>query len=179
MAGGAASFQKALRVCHCVAFLHPREGRALSRGSREGSLFPAGPRGGGGAGLPAGGSLRRGFEQRMWDAAVSKPVSKPERTSAGVSGASRDFLLPGQEFIIHSPDFEAAKFWVGNLGKTATHAVVFAQLHVPGGQCHGLHIFIVQVGAVAGRAQASRGGRPAASRRRHYSQGRGGARGIW
>ncbi|PNJ23391.1 ACOX3 isoform 9, partial [Pongo abelii] len=25
-----------------------------------------------------------------------------------------------EEFIIHSPDFEAAKFWVGNMGKTAT-----------------------------------------------------------
>lgn len=52
-----------------------------------------------------------------------------------------------QEFIIHSPDFEAAKFWVGNMGKTATHAVVYAQLYTPGGQCHGLHPFVVQVGA--------------------------------
>lgn len=52
-----------------------------------------------------------------------------------------------QEFIIHSPDFEAAKFWVGNMGKTATHAVVFAQLYTPGGRCHGLHPFLVQVGA--------------------------------
>lgn len=50
-----------------------------------------------------------------------------------------------EEFIIHSPDFEAAKFWVGNMGKTATHAVVFAQLHMPGGQCHGLHPFVVQI----------------------------------
>lgn len=50
-----------------------------------------------------------------------------------------------QEFIIHSPDFEAAKFWVGNMGKTATHAVVFAQLYTPEGQCHGLHPFVVQV----------------------------------
>uniref|UniRef100_U3CVX3 Acyl-coenzyme A oxidase n=1 Tax=Callithrix jacchus TaxID=9483 RepID=U3CVX3_CALJA len=50
-----------------------------------------------------------------------------------------------EEFIIHSPDFEAAKFWVGNMGKTATHAVVFAQLHMPGGQCHGLHPFIIQI----------------------------------
>jgi hypothetical protein len=32
------------------------------------------------------------------------------------------------------------------MGKTATHAVVFAQLHMPGGQCHGLHAFLVQVG---------------------------------
>ncbi|KAM7157652.1 peroxisomal acyl-coenzyme A oxidase 3 isoform 1-T6 [Molossus nigricans] len=50
-----------------------------------------------------------------------------------------------EEFIIHSPDFEAAKFWVGNMGKTATHAVVFAQLCMPGGQCHGLHPFVVQI----------------------------------
>ncbi|XP_062240360.1 peroxisomal acyl-coenzyme A oxidase 3 isoform X2 [Platichthys flesus] len=50
-----------------------------------------------------------------------------------------------QEFVIHSPDYEAAKFWVGNLGKTATHAVVFAQLYTPDQVCHGLHSFIVQV----------------------------------
>ncbi|XP_051020743.1 peroxisomal acyl-coenzyme A oxidase 3 [Acomys russatus] len=50
-----------------------------------------------------------------------------------------------QEFILHSPDFKAAKFWVGNMGKTATHAVVFAQLYTPDGQCHGLHSFVVQI----------------------------------
>lgn len=50
-----------------------------------------------------------------------------------------------EEFVIHSPDFEAAKFWVGNMGKTATHAVVFAQLYTPGGRCHGLHPFLVQI----------------------------------
>uniref|UniRef100_A0AAR2J129 Acyl-coenzyme A oxidase n=1 Tax=Pygocentrus nattereri TaxID=42514 RepID=A0AAR2J129_PYGNA len=50
-----------------------------------------------------------------------------------------------QEFVINSPDFEAAKFWVGNLGKTATHAVVYAQLYTPDGVCHGLHSFVVQV----------------------------------
>lgn len=50
-----------------------------------------------------------------------------------------------QEFIINSPDFEAAKFWVGNMGKTATHAVVYAQLYTPDQVCHGLHSFIVPV----------------------------------
>ncbi|TRZ04100.1 hypothetical protein DNTS_000651 [Danionella cerebrum] len=50
-----------------------------------------------------------------------------------------------QEFVVNSPDFEAAKFWVGNLGKTATHSVVFAQLYTPDGKCHGLHSFVVQV----------------------------------
>ncbi|XP_059932732.1 peroxisomal acyl-coenzyme A oxidase 3 [Gadus macrocephalus] len=50
-----------------------------------------------------------------------------------------------QEFVINSPDFEAAKFWVGNLGKTATHTVVYAQLITPDGVCQGLHSFVVQV----------------------------------
>ncbi|MEQ2307217.1 acyl-Coenzyme A oxidase [Ameca splendens] len=50
-----------------------------------------------------------------------------------------------QEFVINSPDFEAAKFWVGNMGKTATHAVVFAQLYTADQVCHGLHSFIVPV----------------------------------
>ncbi|KAF6128537.1 acyl-CoA oxidase 3, pristanoyl [Phyllostomus discolor] len=31
------------------------------------------------------------------------------------------------------------------MGKTATHAVVFAQLYTPGGQCHGLYPFVVQI----------------------------------
>ncbi|XP_006004849.1 peroxisomal acyl-coenzyme A oxidase 3 isoform X2 [Latimeria chalumnae] len=50
-----------------------------------------------------------------------------------------------QEFILNSPDFEAAKFWVGNMGKTATHAIVYAQLYTPDDQCHGLHAFVVQI----------------------------------
>ncbi|KAM9295536.1 peroxisomal acyl-coenzyme A oxidase 3 isoform 2-T4 [Morus bassanus] len=50
-----------------------------------------------------------------------------------------------QEFIINTPDFEAAKFWIGNMGKHATHAVVYAQLYTPDGQCQGLHSFIVQI----------------------------------
>lgn len=48
-----------------------------------------------------------------------------------------------QEFVINSPDYEAAKFWVGNMGKTATHAVVYAQLYTPDQVCHGLHSFVV------------------------------------
>lgn len=61
-----------------------------------------------------------------------------------------------QEFTLHSPDFEAAKFWVGNMGKTATHAVVFAQLYTPGGHCHGPHAFVVQVRGSAGGVALSR-----------------------
>ncbi|XP_068679915.1 peroxisomal acyl-coenzyme A oxidase 3-like [Montipora foliosa] len=50
-----------------------------------------------------------------------------------------------QEFVMHTPTFEATKCWVGNLGNTATHAIVYAQLYTPDGRCHGLHSFVVQV----------------------------------
>ncbi|GAB0095269.1 Acyl-coenzyme A oxidase [Sergentomyia squamirostris] len=49
-----------------------------------------------------------------------------------------------QEFIFHTPDFEAAKCWVGNLGKTCTHAIVYAQLYT-NGQNHGLNAFLVPI----------------------------------
>ncbi|XP_063378384.1 peroxisomal acyl-coenzyme A oxidase 3 [Cydia fagiglandana] len=50
-----------------------------------------------------------------------------------------------REFVLHSPDFEAAKCWVGNLGRTCTHALVFAQLITPDGTSHGLHGFMVPI----------------------------------
>ncbi|XP_037959944.1 peroxisomal acyl-coenzyme A oxidase 3-like isoform X2 [Teleopsis dalmanni] len=50
-----------------------------------------------------------------------------------------------KEFILHTPDFEAAKCWVGNLGKTCTHAVLYAQLYVPDDKYCGLHVFLVPI----------------------------------
>ena len=47
--------------------------------------------------------------------------------------------------MINTPDIEAAKAWVGGLGKVATHAIVYAQLYTPDGKCHGLHSFIVPI----------------------------------
>ncbi|XP_034134786.1 peroxisomal acyl-coenzyme A oxidase 3 isoform X1 [Drosophila guanche] len=53
--------------------------------------------------------------------------------------------LKTKEFIIHTPDFEASKCWVGNLGKTCTHAIVYAQLFVPDDKHQGLQAFLVPI----------------------------------
>ncbi|XP_068150994.1 peroxisomal acyl-coenzyme A oxidase 3 isoform X1 [Drosophila tropicalis] len=53
--------------------------------------------------------------------------------------------LQTKEFILHTPDFEAAKCWVGNLGKTCTHAIVYAQLYVPDDKHQGLTAFLVPI----------------------------------
>lgn len=47
-------------------------------------------------------------------------------------------------FVLHSPDFEAAKCWTGGLGQTATHAVLYAQLVIDGVK-YGLHAFVVPI----------------------------------
>ena len=41
--------------------------------------------------------------------------------------------------MLHTPDIEATKFWVGNLGKTATHGIVYAQLIMQDGSNMGTH----------------------------------------
>lgn len=52
--------------------------------------------------------------------------------------------VKSKEFILNTPDFEAAKCWAGLLGKTATHALVYAQLVIHG-ISYGLHTFVVPI----------------------------------
>ncbi|XP_066246388.1 peroxisomal acyl-coenzyme A oxidase 3-like [Euwallacea similis] len=49
-----------------------------------------------------------------------------------------------KEFVINTPDFEAAKCWVGGLGTTATHALVYAQLYTQNKK-YGPHAFVVPI----------------------------------
>ena len=50
-----------------------------------------------------------------------------------------------KEFVINTPDFEAAKCWIGNLGKTASMVLLFANLITSDGESQGLHGFLVPV----------------------------------
>ena len=55
------------------------------------------------------------------------------------------FLPERQEFEIHSPTLTSSKWWIGALGKTATHGVVQAKLILPGGKDMGPHLFFMQL----------------------------------
>eukprot|EP00052_Salpingoeca_macrocollata_P017975 m.147250 g.147250 ORF g.147250 m.147250 type:complete len:656 (+) comp20563_c2_seq1:43-2010(+) len=54
-------------------------------------------------------------------------------------------------FVLHSPTLTSTKWWPGGLGRTATHAVVYARLLVPAASAadglrdHGIHPFFVQI----------------------------------
>ncbi|KAJ7873471.1 peroxisomal oxidase [Mycena olivaceomarginata] len=55
------------------------------------------------------------------------------------------YLPETREFDIHSPTLTSTKWWIGALGKTATHGVVQAKLILPGGKDLGPHLFLVQL----------------------------------
>ncbi|KAG8221682.1 acyl-CoA dehydrogenase/oxidase C-terminal [Butyriboletus roseoflavus] len=55
------------------------------------------------------------------------------------------YLPDTEEFELHSPTLTSTKWWVGALGKTATHGVVQAKLILPGGKDVGPHLFLVQL----------------------------------
>lgn len=55
------------------------------------------------------------------------------------------YIPATQEFEIHSPTLTSSKWWIGALGKTATHGVVQAKLIMPDGKDMGPHLFFVQL----------------------------------
>ncbi|KAJ3840767.1 peroxisomal oxidase [Lentinula raphanica] len=55
------------------------------------------------------------------------------------------YIPETKEFDIHSPTLTSSKWWIGALGKTATHGVVQAKLLLPGGEDKGPHLFFVQL----------------------------------
>lgn len=58
-----------------------------------------------------------------------------------------------KQFILHSPTLTASKWWNGALGRTASHAIVVAQLFCPKSPSepdlvsHGPHAFVVRIRA--------------------------------
>jgi acyl-CoA oxidase len=54
-----------------------------------------------------------------------------------------------EEFVVHTPQLEARKEYIGNAAQDARMAAVFAQL-LTGGQQHGVHAFLVPIRDAAG-----------------------------
>ena len=54
------------------------------------------------------------------------------------------YQMESGSFVINTPSISAAKYWPGDLGIFATHALVFAQMIVKG-ERHGVHAFIVPI----------------------------------
>lgn len=48
------------------------------------------------------------------------------------------------EFVVNSPTLTSAKFWPGELGRLATHAVVHAKLYL-GNDFYGIQTFFMQI----------------------------------
>eukprot|EP01083_Nonionella_stella_P043951 118551_1 len=54
------------------------------------------------------------------------------------------YIKATEEFVLDTPTLTSMKFWITNLGKLATHALVYAQLLIDGKE-YGIHEFIVQI----------------------------------
>ena len=67
-------------------------------------------------------------------------------TGSNVQGLETEavFDKDTQEFIIHTPSVKAIKFWPGELGKMANHAVVFAKLIIDD-ESYGIHSFFMKI----------------------------------
>ncbi|KAJ7589583.1 peroxisomal oxidase [Mycena floridula] len=66
-------------------------------------------------------------------------------TNVAALETTATYLPKTREFEIHSPTLTSTKWWVGGLGKTATHGVVQAKLILPDGKDMGPHMFFIQL----------------------------------
>lgn len=55
------------------------------------------------------------------------------------------YIPETQEFELNSPSLTSTKWWIGALGKSATHGAVQAKLILPDGKDMGPHLFFVQL----------------------------------
>ena len=86
--------------------------------------------------------LERCINIEEWGAFLMTEVGHGSNVQGVMTTATYDKST--QEFIINTPNDLAAKFWIGNLAKTATMGVVIAQLIVEG-KNHGVHLFAVPI----------------------------------
>ncbi|XP_058456056.1 peroxisomal acyl-coenzyme A oxidase 3 isoform X2 [Malaya genurostris] len=66
-------------------------------------------------------------------------------TNAKGMRTTATYDVKNKEYVLNTPDFEAAKCWIGNLGKTCTHMICYAQLYTEDGKHHGLNAFVVPI----------------------------------
>ncbi|KAM5540990.1 hypothetical protein V8D89_005301 [Ganoderma adspersum] len=66
-------------------------------------------------------------------------------TNVAALETTATYLPATREFELHTPTPAAAKWWIGALGRTATHGVVQARLILPSGHDAGPHLFFVQL----------------------------------
>jgi acyl-CoA oxidase len=59
-------------------------------------------------------------------------------------GTTASYDPSDETFVLHTPDRDSWKDYIGNAACHATHAAVFAQLHTNGEQ-HGVHAFVVRI----------------------------------
>ncbi|PIL25736.1 hypothetical protein GSI_11486 [Ganoderma sinense ZZ0214-1] len=66
-------------------------------------------------------------------------------TNVAALETTATYLPATREFELHTPTPTAAKWWIGALGRTATHGVVQARLVLPSSRDAGPHLFFVQL----------------------------------
>lgn len=59
-------------------------------------------------------------------------------------GTRADYDPAAETFIIHTPNEEAQKYWIGGAYRSARWTAAFAQLYIDG-ECKGIHPFVVRI----------------------------------